>query len=124
MYDIEQDKELYRPLLQWWGTEYRRTKNGADYWVDKVNDSFEAVRGESLVIVTDVRFKNEAQWVKSNNGLMVNIKRDNALSNDSHVSENQLNDYPFDFVVDNNGTLEQLNKQADILIQKYGIPPV
>ena len=32
----EMDKERWRPILQWWGVEFRRHYFGQDYWVRKM----------------------------------------------------------------------------------------
>ena len=36
MADIDADKERFRPLLQWWGAEFRRSYCGDDYWIKKM----------------------------------------------------------------------------------------
>lgn len=66
-----EEKNIIRPLLVTWGTEVRRKLN-QDVWIDKINDS---INEDSLIIVPDVRFKNEFDWVKKNNGYMFFIDR-------------------------------------------------
>lgn len=118
---IEMNKGRFRPMLQWWGTDFRRNTQGNDYWIQQLEHAFHYVRNETLVIITDVRFPNEYDFVKSNGGIMVRINKDVCNSYDSHPSETSLDNHKFDFVVDNNGTLQQLKQQADNLINKYGI---
>ena len=53
-----------RALLQWWGTELRRAQD-EDYWVNKAAETIDGIfrEGPALVVVTDVRFENEADMV-------------------------------------------------------------
>jgi hypothetical protein len=52
---IEHSKADFRPLLQWWGTEFRR-KQDENYWINKW--ILTANRFQN-VIVDDIRFYNE-----------------------------------------------------------------
>ena len=55
----EMDKERWRPILQWWGVEFRRHYFGQDYWVSKMTQKLLAM-DEDVAVVTDVRFRDEA----------------------------------------------------------------
>ena len=72
----DSEKEIVRPLLVTYGTEIRRKLN-PNCWIEKITPSV----GEDLdkgkyVFITDVRFENEAQWIKSQGGLMVYVERE------------------------------------------------
>ena len=68
--------ELIRPLLVTWGTEIRR-KLDENCWLKKIQDDVESKLFDGYhVFITDVRFKNEAEWVKHNGGLLVNVARE------------------------------------------------
>lgn len=71
-------------------------------------------------IITDTRFPNEADAVKSRGGINIRLQRNSDLdNNDIHVSETALDFYKFDYVVDNNGTIEDLIiKVKEILIKE------
>lgn len=58
------------------------------------------------LIISDVRFDNEAQAIKDKGGFIIEIERD-VDSTDSHASEKRLSDSMIDFVVINDGTLEE-----------------
>jgi len=69
------DKELIRPLLVTYGTELRRKMN-PNCWIEKIQTIVsEHLSKNEYVFITDVRFDNEAQWIRMNNGLLVNISR-------------------------------------------------
>lgn len=68
-------KELIRPLLVVYGTEIRR-KLDQNCWIKKIQDDvIKKLNDDYYVFVTDVRFKNEAEWVKMNGGILVNVQR-------------------------------------------------
>ena len=66
-----EEKNIIRPFLVTWGTHVRR-KLDQDVWVKKIQQSIDE---NSILIVPDIRFKNEFDWVKSNNGYMFFIDR-------------------------------------------------
>lgn len=69
------EKELIRPLLVTYGTELRRKVN-PNCWIEGIQPSvIEALQDDEWVFVTDVRFENEAQWIRMNNGVLVHISR-------------------------------------------------
>jgi len=112
--EIDENKERFRPFLQWWGTEWRRTQD-VRYWVRKVEVKIEALKGDDvLVVVTDARFPDEADCIRHLGGRVVNVVRPNACSRDSHASEISMNYYQFDGVILNNGTLEDLKNSARV----------
>jgi hypothetical protein len=66
-----------RRFLQVLGTEAVRDHLGQDAWVDaldkKLND--DGLTRDSDIVITDVRFPNEAQFVKRNSGEIWRVKR-------------------------------------------------
>ena len=63
-----------RMLLQWWGTELRREHYGDDYWVRKgIEMAEEASTYAHLVVVTDVRFQNEAEVIRAHGGIVAEV---------------------------------------------------
>ena len=110
-------KEKDATLLQFWGTEFRRELFSWDYWVDKVRTEIEANPKEDLII-PDTRFENEAEMIKSVGGVVWKIDRTGFRATDrdpNHTSEIDLNEWEFDAVIRNDGTipefLEQIVKQ-------------
>jgi hypothetical protein len=85
-----------RSFLQWWGTELRREQYGDDYWVLKGMEMVEEMAGYAdLVVVTDVRFQNEADAIRKSRGMVAEVwatreVRSGRLGGDlppSHASE-------------------------------------
>ena len=94
-------------------------------------------------VITDVRFPNEANAVKYRGGIVIRINRlysgqinpigdkiklgnvsSQAVEIDHskpHLSETALDDYPFDYVIDNNGTLENLTDMVKDILIRHGI---
>ena len=63
-----------RALLQWWGTEFRRSQD-PDYWVDLMAAKLQEESDDwPLQVVTDVRFENEATMIRSLGGLVVEVE--------------------------------------------------
>ncbi len=72
-------------------------------------------------LVTDVRFFNEAQAIKDRGGILIRVDRDSD-SKDSHVSENELDNYKdWDYVIDNNYSLAELILRVRQIMFKEGI---
>jgi len=72
----DEEKEIVRPLLVTYGTQIRRKLND-NCWIEKVQPQvIEYLKSDYYVFVTDVRFKNEAQWITMNGGILVNVARE------------------------------------------------
>lgn len=71
--DDNDEKAIIRPFLVFWGTDLRRRLNPT-IWVDKV---FERIKENEIAIITDLRFENELEFVKSNNGSIIYLSRIN-----------------------------------------------
>ena len=72
----DKEKELIRPLLVTYGTELRRKLN-PNCWIETIqSDVMDYLDDGSYVFITDVRFENEARWIKSQGGLMVYVERE------------------------------------------------
>ncbi|AWY07629.1 deoxynucleoside monophosphate kinase [Streptomyces phage Yosif] len=115
-----------RSLLQRYGTEAGREILGENIWVDALFADFEP-EAEALVI-TDVRFPNEAQRVSEAGGVMVRINRPGvgpatAPDGSVHKSDVALDDWDFDAVVDNDGTIEDLHAKLVGVMQLIHLKP-
>lgn len=99
-----------RQLLQTLGTEWGRNMVYQDLWLLIAKQEF-LNRGPGM-IVTDVRFPNEAQWIRNVGGQVIHIVRPDATKVNPHVSEEGVINEAADVFVYNNMGLEELQNSA------------
>lgn len=77
------------------------------------------------LIVTDVRYEREANWVRSEGGLILHIFRPETDGQaGTHSSELGIKgDYEADFDIENSGTLEDLAVRVNLFADWYGRNP-
>ena len=92
-----------RELLQKFGTAIRNEVCD-DFWVKACLKDYE--EGDNWLI-SDVRFKSEAKGIKDLEGIIVRVNREGAGAG-NHISEINLDDYSFDYVINNDGSMEDL----------------
>lgn len=97
-----------RKLMQTFGTDAVRSVVHEDFWV---NSLFAGWNEKSRWIITDLRFPNEYERVKKMGGITVRINRPLELSS-SHPSETALDNFSFDWTIDNRADLEQLKREV------------
>lgn len=131
------DRFTPRVALQYFGTEVFRDHFHNDIWILSLENR---LRGKDKVVITDCRFPNEFKVIKELNGLAFRVKRgpeprwyDNAIlaANGSdhhvrlmvnegiHVSEWAWLTQNFDAVIENNGTIADLEANVECLILKH-----
>lgn len=133
-------KVVYTPrvLLQYIGTELFRNQILNNIWVNAlmskylpIDDSMRASMGNVLDysdciypnwIITDTRFPNELQAIKDRGGISIRVSRGIATAKEletQHESETALDTATFNYLIDNNGTIEELiEKVKEILIKE------
>ena len=89
---INAHKARFRPILQWWGTDFRRAQFGEDYWLKQMATALAAQSPGATVLITDVRFANEAALVRARGGRLVKVVRLNYAppAGEGHASETEL----------------------------------
>jgi len=104
-----------RDLYQRVGTDIARNID-VNVWV-KGADMFVKKNPERSVVVTDVRFSNEAFWIRSQGGLVVFLHSDTRgiFEGGGHLSENGLEGSDVDIVLQNDGTIEALYAKLEEL---------
>jgi hypothetical protein len=91
---------------------------GADCYNGEGCDEYNSYPDKSNWILTDCRFPNEAQAVKERGGMIIRINRPGITAVNAHPSETSLDDYDFDAVIDNDGTIEDLYNKVKIVLNK------
>jgi hypothetical protein len=102
-----------RRTLQRLGTESVRALD-EDFWIRIAFARIDKLRAAGIpVVVTDVRYENEAEAVRNKRGYLVRITRDLDDAKDAHASENALNSYAENVRVGNNGSLQDMEYLAE-----------
>lgn len=118
----EDKTDITRALLQLYGTNIARKRFDEQFWVKRLAERINSDNENDVIIITDVRFPNELEdihdYVKTRRIIPMRIERD--IDRDSiakeHISETALDDYEFfEWVIDNNGTLEDLQASSDVV---------
>jgi hypothetical protein len=86
-----------------------------DFWVEQ---AFATVLPGEDIVVTDVRFPNEYDKVKSLGGQLWRVKRNNVAAVNNHISESALDAYKFDQIITNNGSIAELE---DLIKKRMGL---
>lgn len=113
-----------RWIMQRWGTEFRRAQNPL-YWIFALDFRVRMAyrNGQRRLVVTDVRFDNEAECVRGLLGRVLQVHRPElrALQPDSatHSSE-PVTPLPADDVIHNDGDREHLHAEVVRVVSRFG----
>lgn len=115
-----------REFLQKLGTESMRDGLHTNVWV---NALFADYKKGSKWIITDCRFPNEAEAVKDRGGFVVRVNRDlpevpYQTLEQRHPSETSLDNWEFDYVIQNDSTVEDLKVKVAEILKHFGIKTV
>ena len=108
-------KMTVRELLQKLGTDALRDGLHTNVWVNALLADYNE---NSNWLVTDTRFPNEAKAIKDLGGVVLRIERSTCQLG-THPSETALDDYTFDYVINNNGSKEDLEKELVKFLDWY-----
>jgi hypothetical protein len=124
-----------RWVLQYWGTEVCRKSFHDDIWIASLENKLR--NSKDNVVISDCRFPNEISSIKNAGGKIIWVQRgelpdwyDIAVSANLghnwafqelkmrkiHASETAWVGTEFDAIIDNNGTIEDLYKQAKSIV--------
>ena len=125
-----------RWVLQYWGTEVCRRSFHDDIWIASVENKLR--RSRDAIVISDCRFPNEIASIKNAGGIIVCVERgikphwyDVAIQANKgvesaakwlkeekiHASETAWVGTDFDYVLDNNKSLDDLFKQVEEITQ-------
>lgn len=126
----------YRQMAQKVGKESSRDVFGDDIWLRHVEKKLKEIETNPYslkdlnihqpkryngIILADIRYANEIEWVKKHGGDVIFVLRDNApkSSDTGHVVDAGLPTDLADILVYNNGTIEELYANFDRLFKVY-----
>ena len=117
------EEDLIKPtprfLLQFIGTDLLRNQLHPEIWV---NSLFTDYQPNNLIYpswcITDMRFLNEMEAVKKRKGITIRVNRNLGESKDQHESETELDNAEFDYVINNDGTIEELIEKVREILTK------
>lgn len=85
---------------------------GEDVWIRPLYDLMGDIGARADVVVSDMRFMNEANTVRALGGEAWRIARPGVGAVNEHTSETALDEYEFDRYVINDGSVEDLRKKV------------
>jgi len=105
-----------RYALQTLGTEWGRKCIGLNVWAyiwdETVHALFNSDPPPDLIIADDVRFLNEISVIRGYDGVVVYVERPDLFAS-SHASETSVEGKDCDWVLSNDGSLDQLKGKVD-----------
>lgn len=102
-----------RELMQTLGTEWGRGMVAQDIWLRLAKRRIETYGG--TIVFSDVRFDNEAEWIRNQGGEVWLVERDQETHH-THSSEAGISPHLIDRVIDNRGTLEQTRMLVEMAL--------
>lgn len=126
-----------RYVLQQWGTEVGRRAFHDDIWIASVENKLRNIKDN--IVLSDARFPNELKAVNNAGGITIRVIRGEnppwyeaayslSCNKDNEYAKKVLESYgvhaseyssiglKHDFYIDNNGTVDQLHKQINSVI--------
>lgn len=103
-----------RRTLQHLGSAVRELDPG--FWVRITMAQAGAVDGP--VVITDVRMPNEATAIEAAGGLLVRLERPGLPTEDAHITETALDDWPFTTTIHNDRDVVHLHAAAADLTRR------
>lgn len=127
--DIVEKQMDIRTFLQKLGTEAVRDGLHTNAWVNALFSDYKLENHSGPTrdmrypkwIITDCRFPNEAQAVKDKGGIIIRVNRPGIKSGE-HPSETALNNWDFDYIIDNSAGLEELREKVAEMLTHFKIP--
>ncbi len=105
-----------RIILQWLGTQLRSIN--INFFVNNMDKIISSCVEKDFIIITDVRYDNEAELVKKYFGTLVKIERNiKKINSSDHSSERGIDKSFVDFIIENNGTLDNLYELVEGFIE-------
>lgn len=112
-----------RHMLQWFGTDVIREHFSEDFLVRRLALDLDKLEHE-FVVVSDVRFDNEAELILERGGSIWKLERAQpagaTAQASSHKSEAGIDPLFVSVVLSNNGSIDDLHQEIDLAMQRRG----
>lgn len=106
-----------RRMMQTLGTEWGRQLINPDLWLVMAHQRL--LRNGPGMVISDVRFENEAAWIRKHGGRIIHVIRPEAKAVEAHASEDGIEMLDTDAQLFNSGTLEELQLTVRELLRVY-----
>lgn len=108
-----------RKLLQHIGTSTR--EYSPSFWIEQTDFMMRHIElgmEEQNIrwVIPDVRFRNEADWIKSKGGIIIRVVRNTGII-DTHISETEMDAYQPDYTLQNNALPDNMFREADKILR-------
>lgn len=108
-----------RQMMQLLGTEFIREKVDYNFWIKRAEQFCRENYGP--IVIPDVRFENEADFIIKNGGIVVKIEggyegMQQIQGISGHASEAGIPEHYFDRTIVNDGTLDELYTKIQKLV--------
>lgn len=121
-----------RDLLQKLGTECMRNGLHTNTWVNALMADYtsewttdegkhDPIQESPNWVITDTRFKNEAQAIKDKGGIIIRVDRPFVKPINNHPSETGLDDWKFDYKIANVSDIFALKFTVQTILEHAGL---
>jgi hypothetical protein len=86
-------------------------------WCKSMNCWLDSQSESKRIVIPDVRFHDEAECIIRRGGVIIRIIRNSIVSSDMHESERTHLSIPTHYLIENNGTLMDLERNVRELVE-------
>lgn len=105
-----------RMMLKKLGSDACNQNLHPNVWINGLFQDYDQIKSKWLI--TDVRFPQEVEAIKARFGPVIRVLRPAREDGDQHISETALDNYTgFDYVIMNDGTLEELERKVKLILE-------
>lgn len=111
---IYKDGLTYRNLMQNTGDSFKKIF-GENIFVDLANKHYMDLNANTPLVIPDVRYDYEAEWIKDNHGYMIYVDNMNSSTTLSNMHSSELNLIDCDIIIrnDKSQSMQHLLEQVD-----------
>ena len=98
-----------REIFQMIGTDLFRNYLSQNFWVNVLERK---IKDKEMIVISDVRFENEAEMIRRLDGIIIKVVRNNSII-DTHESESYIEQIECDITITNDTTKKELYSKID-----------